>query len=63
MSDQLYDRHYYIVHFKDGRDFKFDDYELMRSWWMKHSHQGQFSHVTVHNNKKKKSRSSKGFGD
>ena len=29
-------------------------HELMRSWWMKHAHQGVFSHVTVHDVKKRK---------
>lgn len=55
-----YDRHYYLVHFKDGRTIQFEDYEYMRSWWMKHAHQGHFDHVTVHDVKKRKE--IKGFG-
>lgn len=55
---QLYDRHYYLVHFKDGRTIKFEDYEYMRSWWMAHADQGHFTHVTVHDVAKK----TKGFG-
>lgn len=55
-----YTRHYYVIHLTDGRQFKFPDYEHMRSWWMAHSKQGVLSHVTVHDAKKKKE--SKGFG-
>ena len=51
-----YDRHYYVVHFKDGREIKFEDYEYMRSFWMAHAGQKVFSHVTVHDVVKK------GFG-
>ena len=59
MSKKLYDRHYYIVHLKDGRTIKFEDYEHMRSFWMAHAKQKVFSHVTVHDVTKKET---KGFG-
>ena len=59
-SSDPYFKHYYLVHFLDGRTIHFSDYELMRSWWMKHAHQGVFSHVTVHDVKKRKE--IKGFG-
>ena len=55
----IYDRHYYIVHLKDGRTIKFEDYEHMRSFWMAHAKQKVFSHVTVHDVTKKEA---KGFG-
>ena len=56
-SDRPYDRHEYIVHFKDGRKLKFDDYEYMRSFWMAHAGQKVFSHVEVIESEEKK-----GFG-
>ena len=56
-SDRFYDRHEYIVHFKDGRSIKFEDYEYMRSFWMAHAAQKVFSHVEVIDPKEKK-----GFG-
>lgn len=58
-SDKLYDKHDYIVHLNDGRDFVFEDYEHMRSWWMAHSKQGLLSHVTIQDVKVKQN---KGFG-
>ena len=47
METVSYDRHYYIVHLKDGRAFPFEDYEYLRSWWHAHAPQGVLSHVTV----------------
>lgn len=60
MSEQLYDRHYYVIHLKDGRQFKFEDYEHMRSFWMQHAKQGVFDRVIVHDVTKQKEK--KGFG-
>ena len=54
-----YDRHYYIIHFNDERQMKFEDYEYLRSFWMTHAKQKLFSHVTIHDVKKKEA---KGFG-
>ena len=55
-SKGLYDRHEYILYFKDGRSIRFEDYEYMRSFWMAHAAQKVFSHVEVVDPKKK------GFG-
>lgn len=53
----MYDRHEYVLHFKDGRKLVFEDYEYMRSFWMAHASQKVFSHVEVIDMENKK-----GFG-
>lgn len=47
MNEELYDRHFYVVHLTDKRVALFEDYEHMRSWWHVHASQGLLSHVTV----------------
>ena len=32
--DKPYDRHFYIVSYPDGRSYTFEDYTMMRAWWL-----------------------------
>lgn len=55
-SDKPYDRHDYKIVFKNGESLIFDDYEIMRHYWMSTDY-NQYSHAEILDKKT----STKGF--
>ena len=46
-SDKPYDRHYYLVHHKNGTILRMDDYMVMRQYWFERCQLGILTHVEV----------------
>jgi hypothetical protein len=46
-STKPYDRHTYKLVFPNGKHIEFDDYEVLRSYWMQHSDSWSGVHVDI----------------
>jgi hypothetical protein len=58
-SADPYDKHHYILHFKNGKQVKYEDYDLARKAWMDYDKR-MVDYIEVIDISKKKSKSSKG---
>lgn len=58
-SDAPYDRHHYILHYMNGKQVKYEDYDLARKAWMDYDKR-YVDYIEVIDIPKKKSKSSKG---
>ena len=59
-SSESYDRHDYVVYFKDGNSRKFDNWEDAQAFWFQFAHMKLLDRVDILDKPKKRTKA-KGF--